>query len=214
MKKAFTLLEIIVVVIIIWLLLASMSNVFEMKDRDLIRSKTCVDSSFWTIKNFFDMASTWKGVYTWTDIVYPESYIINFNTDEDNIELTYSWNDTWTYESIIFNNDDWVSSDYCYDNTRWYHIQLSWDISEIKVSRLLQSNINSPAIIIDNDPVVNMWYFDLFYVPADKEDKRILNRYIFDRRVQQLRNSRCLQRGNNFSTCDKWTQSLPNETNW
>lgn len=225
MKNSFTLFEIIVVVIILWLLLAALSNFFQMNERDYIRARWCVDHTYWQIKNFIDMASTWKWLYDESvgEVVYPDEYELVFNEDDNYISFRYIKD--WTssdYKKIELEWSDWTWENYCYDNSREYYVSI-WEydwasddeglIEEINLSTLFQWDINTPPVKINNDEQKSYWYISFYFSPADVEDRRIISKIIFDRRVNQVRHNKCTQRWENYSTCQRWAQTF-NEMDW
>ena len=206
----FTLIELIVVILIMGVIAASINMMFSMDQRNEIRSQACIDRIYGEISSYFNQASTWRGIYTWDqnqEIFYPDKYIIDFDEDENEITLEFDDNEeslTWAkYQQFELEWDDEVWEYYCYDNNEGYHINLSWDLKEIEMLSNMESDENEPGILLNEDEGIFTGSIQLIY--EDSEEK-LLAEFEVDRRVQQIRNRRCLEyEDNDFMSC--WRRS-------
>jgi len=142
LKKAFTLLEILIVVIIVWFLMSAIWKLFTYKDIDRLKFDTCYIKIYSSIDKFFQEAITQKWVYTgwtWQSVSW---YNISFNPWENKITLIYSW--TWVEKVFILNSLIWEDDkNWCY--TKTYHTLLSWGQIEVKIKPWLEVDNSSTA---------------------------------------------------------------------
>lgn len=114
-NKAFTIIEITVVVVIIWILTLWMTIYLDWTwDRAKnIEAESCANSFLWNINNFLFYTLTSKTLKPdWGDEVSPKYYTI---------QLSW-WNSNWT--PCTKSNFDWNSHNYCNQIVLWY---ISWD---------------------------------------------------------------------------------------
>lgn len=215
-KKAFTLIEILLVVFLLSMIVVSMRNVFLMKNKDLIKSQTCVNYVYWEIKNAFDFVSFWRGFATWdssnSQIIYPNKMIIDFDSLNDRINLTYSWiiqswevltGISWTImPPFLLSGTDNGKYD-CYSDK--YFVNISWANLNLKVNYQLQWDINNPALLINNSSNIYTWESFFYYCPIPSMDCKIIGKIVIDKRSSFLKFNRCL-RTENGKDCDAWWQ--------
>jgi len=139
-KKAFTLIEILVVIAIIWILIFWVSNIDFGNTSDKQRLESFyykVKSEIETIKN---NSLVWKWI--WISLIVPKEWKIDFSSGANTIPTYYSWvtwinynhikvENLYKIKSIICSNLDWTSTWNLSWNTwsviiSWLNISLSW----------------------------------------------------------------------------------------
>lgn len=205
-------LELLIVILIFWLILWATKSMFNLEQRDFIKSQTCVNNVYWEIKNFFDDASTGKWIYSWDVLnwwtVFPDVYGLEVDKVNQRIFLIYSWVDigttTWTYLTIWFSGakETWISPFSCYDNG--YDVSIStWTIDSLLVKKQFEWDINNTPFLINQDLTAFTWDI-YFYYCHQSQNCRAIWKILFDKRVYQTRFSRCLQ-WYELGECTKWS---------
>lgn len=219
-KKSFTLLEIILVILILWILFSAYQNFFSADDRYFIQSQTCYNNVYGNIKNFIDDAASGKWYITWWNQTYfPTWYNIIVNTASDatsgevSIKLSYNYNWTIYDYKKIYLNAKYNGSNPC-ESTN-YKIKI-WDhtnISSISMMKMLQWNLNEqPFLIKDNsNNSILTWKLSFTYC-NEKNGCKDLWVMIFDKRTWIVSFNKCLYR--NPRDAD-WNQTCKNRSlNW
>jgi len=202
--KSFTLIEIIVVIVIIWLIASWISTMFKMKEKDSIYSQACLASVYWELSNYVDNAITWKGIYTWSNWQTPDSYIISLDPSTDKVSLLYSWASSWSwlYQSFLL-NWSWNDSKYkCYwDN---YYVDLSWQSYNLSIIKWLNWDINNSSFNI-NSWTIFTWDVDFLFCQKPSNCK-ILWKLHMDNRSYTIWLNKCLNWWSWWTICAKWSQ--------
>jgi len=105
-KKAFSLIELLMVIIILGILIAASRTLFTMPSQYIIKSEQCVNSIHWEITRAFysGISGKFKKVDNNTDAI-PEQYSIIFDSSmrDNNITmwLLLEWATTWTTWKVI-----------------------------------------------------------------------------------------------------------------
>jgi len=144
-KKAFTLVELLLVVSIIWILMYSLKGIFSYKNVEKIKFDTCYIHTYSKINTFMQDAFLQKMVYSWWTLRKVDLYSIFFDKNNQKIDFIYSW-DYKVIKSISFT---WLwidSTNDCY--TKSYHTFLSWDNLKIDINPWLQADINDTPVKI------------------------------------------------------------------
>ncbi len=198
MKKLFTLIEILFVVLIIGVLLTIFSNLrFSDEKQKLLKAQWCVNIVVWKLSNYINMAFTAKWIYTWGKDVYPDLYIV---------ELVPKYN-------IYFKYYDWVTGHY-YDlnllsatfKWKWCEgVYFSWK----KYSILLYSWL---------EPDIWRWWFEIydennniqvytgeeyFYFNLTWYRPRVLWKIYIDSRAKKIFYYSCQTRSGDLFNCIK-----------
>jgi hypothetical protein len=214
MKKrffCFTIFEILIVILIIWLLFWAIKQIFTYKQRDFLKANTCVNTIVWDVTNYFYSALTSKWIKTWNIIVYPKRYIIVFSGDDQKVVLSYfSWDDTngstWDYKIYNLTGSDENSPDediqyWCYSNK--YYVYLSWNLSVV-MQPWLEWWSWRKGILINGQEWNKTWevYFKfVWYWYTGK----VLGKLVIDKRVNSLYYSQCLVWTGWWTQCKKWS---------
>lgn len=120
-NKAFTLIELIIAITIIWILAFVIANVnfnrlSNKQKLDIFASK--IKTSYETIRN---SALEWKGI--WTNLVIPKKWDINFSTSNS---WTISWSAYDEYNNILGQSKIIIPNDYTIKSIKcWEYLQPS-----------------------------------------------------------------------------------------
>lgn len=208
MKKFFTLIELLIVVAILWAILYSMSWLFKKDNRTEVFWNTCANIVVNNSLSFFTNATLWKWFYSWTNIVYPDYYLINYSTWNNNLRLYFTWISltwvlfSWEYKSFVLS---WTYEDIrnrCFNNDK-YRMIVSWSNLTLRVSRLLQWDVNNSNFIINWNESVLTWETYLYLCEKNIPCKPIMKINI-DKRTQKINNWYCTKRGADWSICQSW----------
>ena len=130
-SKAFTLLELLIVIIIVWILIWTIGSIFSYKNIDRLNFDTCYVNIYGKLNWFFQEALSQRWVYTGDMYRTPSFYNIVFTGQE--LDLIYSW---LKVKKIFFywNWEDNINK--CYTPT--YHTFISGDITKVQIRAGLQ----------------------------------------------------------------------------
>jgi len=145
LKKAFTLLELVIVISIIWLILYYVKWIFSYKNVEQVKFDTCYIHTYSKINKFMQDAFLQKMVYSWNDLKDVDLYTIKFDVTNQKIDFVYSWNNVVT-DTIAFSWPWTDNENDCY--TPSYHALLSWENLKIEIKPWLQSDINDTPVKI------------------------------------------------------------------
>jgi len=132
-SKAFTLLELLIVVLIIGVIMWAVGNMFSYRNVDRLNYDTCYVNVYWKLDKFFQESLSQRGVYTGGIYKTPDFYNIVFDKTNQEIQLNYSGLNT---KVILFywTGEDDVNK--CYTPT--YHTFISGDITKVQIRAGLQ----------------------------------------------------------------------------
>lgn len=91
MKKAFTVIEIVIVVLLIWLISSALWAIFSYDNVSSSKFDTCYLRVISQMDKFFQESLLQKLVYDWSNLTGVIQYDIKFNQDEQKIVFLYSW---------------------------------------------------------------------------------------------------------------------------
>ena len=214
LKKWFTIIELLVVVIIIWMLMRSFWGLFTNNNKDKLYYYTCSEKLYWEFNKFITDALTQKSVYSWwiNDFISPSHYIINADENQQKVVFYYSW--AWVKKTFYLTGSGEDGNNYCW--TKIYFTKL--DIS------------NSNSLWIKFNPWLIDWYsktdawfgiytwtdfnslwaftWEIILSYCTKLQCIQRNKIIFDRRSMNINFIDCLKRHENWSNldCSQWTE--------
>jgi hypothetical protein len=201
MKKAFSLLELLIVVIIIWVLMTALWKMFSYRNLDKVNFNTCFVKIYSKFDNFFQEAISQKGVWTWNSYKVPVFYDLFFWSGE--IKFYYSGLKT----SIIYLDGSWVDNkNKCFNNS--FYSKLSGNIDKILIKAGLQTDdsiwAESPMVIYDDNQKKLTWYFDLLF--CNRNNVCIPKyRFVFDSRTYSFSSFFCTKIWLTW-TCFNWSK--------
>ena len=137
-SKAFTLLELLIVVLIIGIIVWSIWKIFSYKDVDRMNFDTCYVSVYGKLDKFFQEALSQRWTYTGNTYKVPDFYNIVFDTVNQKIDLNYSGLNT---TSILFYWSGIDDINKCYTPT--YHTFISWNITKVQIKAWLQVDVST-----------------------------------------------------------------------
>lgn len=144
-SKWFTLIEILVVISIIWILVVWYNKINFNPQIDKQNSLLFLNNIFTTIEKIRNDSLIWKWV--WTDLIYPEKWIISLSTT-GNLNISYlSWTTTIPYEDFnidYINNSAYISKLKCFSIDKNFSTTTSNVDIEITWSNLSLSWCSSP----------------------------------------------------------------------
>ena len=124
MKKAFTLIELLLVVSIVWLLIYSIRWFFSYKDVEHMKFDTCYIHTYWKVTNFMQEALLQKMYFYSGEYRKIKLYSINFDVSNQKVDFIYSWDNKKYINSIVYSGE-WVDRiNDCYTTT--YVTKLTW----------------------------------------------------------------------------------------
>lgn len=134
--KWFTLVEMLIVLVIIFIMINAIKTILSFSQRDFINSQTCANKASSRIIGQLNNALTSKSVFSWATKFSPQSYWVNiFSTWI--IGYVYSWVDKVVlpdYSIVLSWNDTSISSE-CYSKN--YKLVASWNIDSIEMKKWL-----------------------------------------------------------------------------
>ncbi len=138
MKKAFTLVELLIVMIIIWVLLYAVRWIFTYKNVEQVKFDTCYIHTYGKVTNFMQEALLQKMYFHSWEYKKIGLYTMHFDVTNQKLKLTYSWS-TDKYTSEIIYSWNWIDKiNDCYTET--YVTKLTWSNLEFKINPWLQKN--------------------------------------------------------------------------
>lgn len=143
MKKAFTIIELLIVIIIIWVLMWALKNMFSYKNINTLKYDTCNIHINWNLDNFFQDAILQKSVYTWNKWKKVDNYNIIFDVTNQKINFIYSWAQIWgkIVKTINLNWTWFDKKNNCFNPG--YHTKLSGENLKVSIKPWLQVNNNA-----------------------------------------------------------------------
>jgi len=209
-SKAFTLIEILIVVLIIGVISAAIWKFFSYRDVDRMNFDSCYIKTYWSIDSFFQQALSQKWVYTWWDYKVPVYYNLVFDKDNQKLELQYSGlNVVKTIDFFWTGIDD---KNKCFSPT--FHTFLSWNISKVQIKPWLQvdNSVSSDAAMVlyswDNKlPSTSTWEV-IFSYCTSVSNANCLQKYrlIVDPRTYMFKSYFCVKVDLDNWKCLKWSQ--------
>ena len=208
-RKAFTLVELMIVLIIIWLIVASgIKDIFSYKNINRLKFDTCYIHIYSKIDNFFQNAVTQKWVYTWSKYESPLFYNILFDKNTQTLAFEYSW----LIVNKLYLNGTWMDTkNECY--APWYHTFFSWYVTKIKIKAWLQVDTSlssvSPVQIYSGDVLLPPYKTGTvyFYYCPNKSNLNCLQKYkiTIDPRAYIIKSYFCKTIWANWN-CVKWSE--------
>jgi len=136
MKKAFTLVELLIVMIIIWVLLYSVRWIFSYKNVEQVKFDTCYIHTYWKITKFMQEALLQKMYFFSWSYHKLWKYTINFDVSKQKLIFMYSWSDKKYKEEFLY-SWDWLDNIHdCY--TKSYVTKFSWSSLKLDINPWLQ----------------------------------------------------------------------------
>lgn len=212
MKKAFTLMELLIVVIIISLLIWAIGKMFSYKQVNTLKYDTCVLHVKWKLDNFFQNAILQKAVYTGWEWKKVNAYVVKFDKDNQEINFIYSWTNvkeiiklSWTWFDKI--ND-------CF--APWYYTKLSWENLKVIIKPWLQVDNSSDGdawiILYTWSSFSNKasnwatWWVSFYYCEGSWSSLKCFeeDKIIIDTKVNTIKSYFCKKKREN--PCISWSE--------
>lgn len=203
MKKAFTLLEILIVVVIIGLLLMGLQNLLKFEKKNLLWAKTCANMVYGDVRNFAQSAFTAKAV--WANKITPEAYYIEVLPSDQRVRLSYGWTSTGIVQNYQLSESGTLRTSYkC--NWSWYRVLLSGSDLTMNITKSLQQKWDTAGFRINQGATqLFTWNTELRFCNSDGNNCAIVSRFSYDARSAQIQHNICLNEGKGAQTCTKWS---------
>lgn len=214
-KKAFSLIELLMVIIILGILIAASRTLFTMPSQYIIKSEQCVNSIHWEIVRAFYSGITGKFKKTDTDAI-PEQYSIIFDSsirsNSITIWLLLEWATDWTTGEVISLGEE-STQEGC--QSPQHYIILSGYINGIRsdnirlnINKNTNSNRTSQSIQLCSNTNCSTWS-EAFtgridYLLCQKNDTCLLFfQELIDTRSQTINSRKCLSLPPNANECKR-----------
>jgi len=200
-KSWFTLIELIIVITIIGIIFLSSKKLFQPQNRDMLYANSCINNLHWELTNYINTSFTSKWIAISWNIIYPDSYIINFDSQNNTIKLEYKTkNQTWIRKSLNLNEN--LPVDY-YCKTSRYTIKLSWDSPTIKIKKWFQKQWTKPSFqIINNQIQTFIQNIPLYLCQQNATFCQNISLFTIDVRTKKIIKKTCKEyTGTNNTTC-------------
>jgi len=169
LKKSFTILELLVVILLIWMLFVIMWWLFKPDNRSKIYSEICINNIYGDIRWYINKALNSKSLsFSWENY-NPDSYKIEINSWENYIFFWFELGWTWyEYKKVYLSWDIWSIKE-CEDKN--YSVKLSWNIDWIYIFKKLDNNTRDRSFVINQNNwtwniefwLSEWWYDRLFW---------------------------------------------------
>ena len=190
-KKWFSFLEMLIVIMIVSILFVAFRSSFQIKNKDVMYGQACIETIYGQINNFLHAGLSSKSLFTWTTI-FPDQYIISFNPNQQLIVLKYETHgNTYVYNNIAFTGN--VTTMYCSSNA--YTIQFTWETYELHINKGLQENAALQFFYLSGTHSISTWWNVFLQCDNQWTWCKIMARFESDTRTISIRKQMCL----NFS---------------
>lgn len=190
-KKAFTLIEMMVVLLIVGILMASLKHIFFPQSRNLMYGQNCANILYGKVNNFINSAITSKWLYTGGILIFPEYYHIDFNILQNEIAFWYTINWITNNHEIFQLSGQEARKEYCQTNE--YQIILSWNNQNITITKWLQTKVNNSTFtLLDWWNSKFTWAIYLQLCNLDWQQCSTFSTYITDTRTKHIRHGKCI----------------------
>lgn len=102
MRKWFTILEMILVILVMGIIFLFSQNLFLSTNQNSLYSQSCINFLYWDIRNFLEGGITGKGFFSGNQRVFPDTYTIYFDTTLNAVRLRYVVNTIPTTTKTLY----------------------------------------------------------------------------------------------------------------
>ncbi len=208
LKKWFTMIEILVVIVILWVLMGTLKNVFKPSNKDTLYGQICINRIYWDINNYLNAWVTSKWIYVDNQALYPKDYTIRFLPEMNSISLEYTLdnNSTGIRKTLELTWNSLPGNYSCKDNS--YLLKIQGQTTQVTLKRWLQSETNLPTFQIIRE--WNLLFTGTVAIHLCLPDQTIcrqFSEYAIDARTKHIKNRICLSfTGPNNIICKEWNQ--------
>lgn len=198
-KKGFTLVEILIVIMIIGILFVAFKSLFQVNNKDILYSQACVENIYGEINNFVQAGLHSKVMYSGDIRIFPDKYVVSFNTYKQEIELLYTQEaNTHIYKSITWTGN---TANYCTNNS--YMIMLTWDNYRIHINKGWEENNNFQTFYLSDIPSISNGWNTFLMCDRWWTWCQEIARLQSDTRIMSINKYMCLHLDNN-GICSEW----------
>lgn len=187
-KKGFTIIEMVMVIFIVWILMLTFKNNFQINNRDKFFGEACINNIYGDINNYMYAAITSKLIFSGTEKVYPTVYYIDFKSSTNSILFSHqkSTGSIVTQTTMTLTGTNIPSNYNCKSNA--YNIVLSWWNFQLKINKWLLEDSNLRSMILSgggNTYFTGEIKFLLTY--PNSTGYKELGKFEIDTRIQNIR---------------------------
>lgn len=152
----------LIVIMIISILFVAFKSFFQIKNKESIYGQICIERIYGDIHEFLTAGLQSKAVNIDGKRIFPERYIIQFNSSTQTIGLSIvQWSEILPYQTIVVNNNH---DEYC-ENQRYY-TQMTGQNYRVHINKGLQENANHQNFYISD---IDSWYqWETVFIQCDK----------------------------------------------
>ena len=188
-KSGFSFLELLIVMMIVSVLFVAFRSSFEVKNKDTFYAQACVEDIYGQVNNFIHAGLSSKSLFDWTTAVFPDTYTISFQPEEQKIFLQYQQQESgYIYSSIEITGDS--NTTYCVSNS--YIMLLTWDTYELTINKWLQENIALQSFYLSGTTSVSTWANIFLQCTPEWLWCKKIGRFQTDTRTLSLQKQICL----------------------
>ena len=199
-RKAFTMIEIILVIMILSVLFLSFKNIFQIRNKDVVYGQTCVEHLYGEINNFVKGATRSQSIASGTTIYYPTQYLIYMIPSQNTISLQYiaSWTQTYQDYQITGNIPN---SRYC--QTSEYSLILSGSDNVLTINKGLWANAQHQSFRLSWAGKFSLTT-DIMLYPNGSITGKHIAQFLIDTRTQAIQKRTCLYINTTGGNCEEW----------
>jgi len=183
-KKGFSFFEVLIVLVVVGILFVAFRSVFYVKNKDIFYGQACIESIYGQVNNFLFAGMSSKSINSWWTQIFPNTYSIHFDPDNQKIDLIY--NDDAIYNSMTIS---WQSNIlYCNNNS--ITIYMSGDNYHIIITKGLQAQQHNKPIYLSGVDFLGRNIFWLCNIEGD--DCKEIAAFTTDTRTINIQKQMCL----------------------
>lgn len=202
MKKGYTLVELIIVIVIIGILMIAFRSIFQVGNRDSLYGEACINNLYGDVSNYLYSAITSRAISSGNIKTYPNTYYIEFYPlwSGNAIRFAYATGSTiitGSYRSLTGT----VPGTYnC--KSKAYNMVLSWKFLQIKINKGLTEDANLRSMSLSGGGIwASTFTSDIKFLlvyPGSTWYKE-LGRFEVDIRTQSIKSKLCLTINNTWN---------------
>jgi len=187
-KRAFSFLEMLIVIMIISILFVAFRGSFQVKNKDVLYGQACIETLYGQVNNFLHAGLSSKSVFSWNTAIFPDQYIAKFIPDQQKILLTYEINELpYPYQELLVTGS---TTTYCKSNS--YEIFMTWTTYEVHINKWLQENQALQSFYITGGTSVSTGETTFIQCTSQWSGCKTMARFETDTRTISLKKYMCL----------------------
>jgi len=192
-KQGFTLIEILMVVGLLGILIISFKQAFQVPNKDITYSQTCINYLYGDINNYLNasITSKWLTNTSW-ELFFPDYYTLSFLPTTNDVLFKYQLSDesTGTRKSLnLQTNMPWTRQCNKFNN----NINISGDKIILNIKRGLIQNTNIPSFNINVQGNIAFTGIVPFFLCNTGSPCREISQIHIDSRAKTISQHNCLR---------------------